>query len=193
MAHYTSEYPLGKHYVYTLAYPDGKVFYVGKGSGNRIDDHEREAKRGIQSYKCNVIRKIWGNGEQIVKTILSPFPTHEDAFMYEIALIFFLPDLTNKTAGGDGMTDPTDDVRQKISKAHKGRKKPPISEEHRRNLSKAQQGKIYDEEIRLKLSEMHKGKPTWNKGRKFSKEYKRKLSESHRGKPWSEKRRAAQK
>ena len=35
---------MGQFYVYTLAYPDGKVFYVGKGSGYRIDQHEMEAR-----------------------------------------------------------------------------------------------------------------------------------------------------
>lgn len=42
---------MSSFYVYTLAYPDSKVFYVGKGTGKRIDDHEREARKGVQSYK----------------------------------------------------------------------------------------------------------------------------------------------
>jgi len=33
------------HYVYTLAYPDRKIFYVGKGQRNRIDEHEQEAMK----------------------------------------------------------------------------------------------------------------------------------------------------
>src|SRR5260221_13283387 len=58
-------------YVYTLAYPEsmgGAVFYVGKGSGYRINDHEKEARRGVTSLKCDIIRSLWEEGEDIVKT-----------------------------------------------------------------------------------------------------------------------------
>lgn len=47
-----------RHYVYIYAYPDGRVFYVGKGKGNRILDHEAEARKGINSRKCDIIRSI---------------------------------------------------------------------------------------------------------------------------------------
>jgi len=43
-----------------------------------------------------------------------------------------------------------EEQKKKISKALKGRKKPPFSEEHKKNLS-----------------EVHKGKPSWNKGKKL--------------------------
>jgi len=35
------------YYVYTYAFPDGRVFYVGKGCNARIDDHEREARHAV--------------------------------------------------------------------------------------------------------------------------------------------------
>lgn len=35
----------------------------------------------------------------------------------------------------------------------------------------------------MKLSKAHKGKPTWNKGKKLSEKTRKKLSESHKGKP----------
>jgi len=43
-------------------------------------------------------------------------------------------------------------------------------------------GALTDEHKR-KLSEAHKGKPTWNKGKRLSDEQKRKLSDAHKGKP----------
>lgn len=54
-------------YTYRLRRPSGEVFYIGKGTGNRIDMHEREARRGVQSRKCDIIREIWASGEQIIK------------------------------------------------------------------------------------------------------------------------------
>lgn len=55
------------YYVYLLTYPSGRVFYVGKGRGYRVLDHEREARKGVQSIKCNIIRSIWDNGGQVLK------------------------------------------------------------------------------------------------------------------------------
>jgi hypothetical protein len=91
-------------YVYTLAYPDGTVFYVGKGRGNRIDQHEREAKRGIQSYKCNVIRQIERDGSAIVKTKVCEHLSEDAAYQMEIDLIrmYGREHLTNLTDGGEG-------------------------------------------------------------------------------------------
>ena len=46
------------YYVYTLARPDGSVFYVGKGSGKRIHHHERLTRSDPNKEKCEVIRQI---------------------------------------------------------------------------------------------------------------------------------------
>lgn len=91
-------------YVYTLAYPDGTVFYVGKGTKNRLNAHEREARNGKQSYKCHVIRKIWANGGEVVKTKVRENLTEADAYAYEIELIssYERRHLTNMTNGGEG-------------------------------------------------------------------------------------------
>lgn len=77
-------------YVYTLAYPEsmgGAIFYVGKGKGDRIDEHEKEARKGIQSKKCDVIRGIWAIGEEVVKTKVAYFKDEGDAYLYEWGLI----------------------------------------------------------------------------------------------------------
>jgi hypothetical protein len=91
-------------YVYTLAYPDGTVFYVGKGSGYRIDMHEYEAKQGKKSYKCNVIRQIWRDGGQVVKTKVQENMEEQAAFSLEIDLIrmYGREHLTNVKSGGEG-------------------------------------------------------------------------------------------
>jgi hypothetical protein len=185
-----------EHYVYTLSYPEsmgGRVFYVGKGKRYRMHHHEWEAKQSDDSrhirnpYKNNVIRKIWANGEQVVKKILAYFETHEEACMYEIALIFFMDGLTNLTDGGDGMLGHrhTEEHRRKIGDGNRGKVRMPPSEETRKKLSEAHKGKSYfvhTEEMRRKMSEAKKGKP----GRKISEEEKRNLSIFHTGKIMTE-------
>ena len=93
-----------RFYVYTLARPDGTVFYVGKGTGYRIDDHERDARRGEQSHKCRVIRKIWSEGGTIQKEKVAFFDTEEEAYCLEMQLIASIgrDTLTNYSNGGEG-------------------------------------------------------------------------------------------
>jgi hypothetical protein len=93
-----------KFYTYLLMRPDGTVFYVGKGKGYRIDDHERDARNGIESHKCRVIRKIWEQGGQVIKERVAFFDEEEDAYALEILLIAFFgrENLTNSTDGGEG-------------------------------------------------------------------------------------------
>ncbi len=57
-------------YVYTYAYPDGRVFYVGKGSHARIEEHEREAQTNCECEKCCTIRQIWQGGQPVRKRIV---------------------------------------------------------------------------------------------------------------------------
>src|SRR5882762_2402141 len=186
--------PQGKHYVYALAYPDsmgGRIFYIGKGSGRRIKWHEVEARSGKDEnpYKCNVIRKILSEGKEVVKTILAYFASEKDAFEYEIALIFFMDGLTNLNNGGEGQSNPSEEIRRKMSESHKKlvvskktREKRRVmmlgnniskgvvkTEETRQKLSKAHKGRIVSEKTRAKLSEV-------NKGKRLGEETKRKIS-----------------
>src|SRR5260221_10496057 len=66
-----------RYYVYALAYPQdyydkgndlsGIVFYIGKGTDNRIDSHEIEAgdkSRICYFKKWKGIPRIWGGGKE---------------------------------------------------------------------------------------------------------------------------------
>lgn len=84
------------YYVYTLSDPrTGTVFYVGKGKGGRIDQHEREALRGVRSPKCDRIREIQAAGLQIIKAKVARFASERAAYAHESQLINSLPGLTN--------------------------------------------------------------------------------------------------
>src|SRR5260370_4130651 len=84
-------------YVYTYAYPDGIVFYVGKGKDGRIFDHEQEAEGGCPCRKCRTIREIWLSGKPIKKRIEYETLSEQDALVYEWNLInlYDSPLLTN--------------------------------------------------------------------------------------------------
>lgn len=75
------------YYVYTLSWPSGEVFYVGKGTRARLLDHESEASRGVQSRKCDVIREIWASGNEVRRAIVYSTPIECDALIYEWALV----------------------------------------------------------------------------------------------------------
>lgn len=87
--------PSNEYYVYTLAYPDGRVFYVGKGTKNRIGMHESEARqrRGTikrptcYCQKCMIIRSIWRKNKEVLRSIVLKTSDEALAFDYERALI----------------------------------------------------------------------------------------------------------
>lgn len=96
-------------YVYTLAHPDGTIFYVGKGQypssskKDRIDDHEREARmahhfKKVNQRKIDVIKEIWASGHEVVKNRVAVFDDERDAYAYEWALI-------NMTCYSDQLTN----------------------------------------------------------------------------------------
>jgi hypothetical protein len=77
----------GKYYVYTLAYPDEQIFYVGKGQGKRVHHHEAEARTGCSCNKCQTIRQVWKNGEQVLKSIVFETCKEQEALEQEEQLI----------------------------------------------------------------------------------------------------------
>jgi hypothetical protein len=95
------------YYVYTLAYPakmGGKVFYVGKGSKSRVKNHMAEARKGVQSVKCDIIRQIWARDGQVVERKVAWFDTEKEAYEHEKSLIISLgiENLANLATGQGG-------------------------------------------------------------------------------------------
>lgn len=96
-----------KYYVYTLARPDGSVFYVGKGKRYRIRQHEQEALRGHKCAKCEEIRAIWRQGGTVQRTIIFESDDEQVVLEREVMLIslYGRGNLLNRTSGGDGGRD----------------------------------------------------------------------------------------
>ncbi|MEL7691907.1 GIY-YIG nuclease family protein [Citromicrobium bathyomarinum] len=105
-----------QHYVYVLRRPDGRPFYVGKGIGQRVFQHENEARhpnnRLSNAHKLNVIRSIWRSGN--APTYEIDFVTDDPAAAYarETDLITHFGrlheggPLTNRAAGGGSTAGP---------------------------------------------------------------------------------------
>lgn len=152
-------------YVYTLARPDGTVFYVGKGQGKRIHKHEIEARAGVRSHKCNTIRQIWVQGGQVQKQIVFTTEDELTALAYEKTLIdqYGLDNLTNLTEGGRGVIGYQfpPEVRAKISATNKGRKPTPLANQH---VSEALQGHPVSPETRAKIGAKARARATTPEG-----------------------------
>lgn len=104
-------------YVYVLARPSGKPFYVGKGKDARVFYHEQEARSGHKCHKCNVIRKIWRNGGEVQRYTVFTTDDEQEAFKYEKELIalYGRSNLCNQTDGGEGSSNYPEEARAKKS------------------------------------------------------------------------------
>jgi hypothetical protein len=93
-------------YIYVLCKPNDTPFYVGKGSGGRIYDHDAEARKGHHCHKCNTIRKIWKHGGQVRRYFVFTTDDEQEAYQHEKELIasYGRKNLTNSTDGGEGQT-----------------------------------------------------------------------------------------
>lgn len=95
-----------RYYVYRLVDPRTlETFYVGKGSEDRVFQHEKNAKKLISknedelSLKVQLIADIISSGKQVISIIHRRGLTKKEAFEVESALIDAYPGLTNLQKG----------------------------------------------------------------------------------------------
>jgi hypothetical protein len=104
------------HYVYIWRRPDGRPFYIGKGVGERVFQHENEARhpngRRSNAHKLNVIRAVWRAGESPTYEIDLVTAEPAEAYARETALITDFKrlheggPLTNRAPGGGSTAGP---------------------------------------------------------------------------------------
>ena len=97
--------------VYALLRPDGRPFYIGKGSRRRRADHLREARNGGGSLKCKIIRRIISDRQDVGYLVVRDCASADEAFALECDLIskygrldLGTGILANHTNGGDGVS-----------------------------------------------------------------------------------------
>lgn len=101
--------PLLKYFVYELQDPkDNSVFYVGKGTARRAEEHEREALKtevgeSKKTDKITEIKSRVDDGENKVRiVIIGRYDSEEKAYAVESTLIkwvYGFDNLTNKVRG----------------------------------------------------------------------------------------------
>lgn len=89
------------YYVYCLIDPrDGEMFYIGKGTGNRVFMHVQDSLTTTRSTdKLDRIRDIHDAGYEVTHVIHRHGMSEEAAFEVEAALIDLHPELTNAVRG----------------------------------------------------------------------------------------------
>jgi len=147
----------------------GKIFYIGKGQGDRA----------YFSYNRNQYWNRIAKKHGYIVQILSRFDNEEDAFDHEKFLILCFKGmgfkLANLTDGGEGVSNPSPEVRAKISAALAGKK---FGEDRIKKMRECRLG--------IKLSESAKEKISQSlKGRSFNDEHKEKLALGRLGKKHS--------
>ena len=153
-----------RFYVYAYLRADGTPYYIGKGTGTRIDDRHT-VKMPLPERRVMLFVGL----------------TDEEAINREIALIALLGRkdkgtgiLRNLTDGGEGTSGRvhSEETRAKMSAASKGQKQSPehvakrvaarkgetVSTETRAKISAAQVGRKLPDSTRAKMSNSHRGK-----------------------------------
>lgn len=104
------------YFVYTLAWPNGDVFYVGKGKGNRAEAHLKEAsRRDCYCNKCRAIHRIWDKRQQVQISYVFETDDPKIALSKEtelIKLLGYTGTLTNKNHVP--YTPPDRPIRQQV-------------------------------------------------------------------------------
>lgn len=139
---------------YTYAHfkkDDSTIFYIGKGKKGR-----EAVRQGRNKHWVNTVNKHGLNVEK-----LAGWNTEQEAFNHEKFLIWCFKDmgykLVNMTDGGEGVSNPSNETRQKMSASQLKRNRK-LTEEHKAAVSLANKGRPLSLEHRKKISEAHKGK-----------------------------------
>lgn len=208
--------PIGIVGIYKITSPSNKI-YIGQSI--HLENRERDYKCLFCKSQRKIYHSILKYGWQAHKFEIIEKCEIELLNDLEIYFIVFFdtfntPHGLNLTTGGNEKHFISEETRQKMSDANKGKigywKGKTMSEDHKRKLADGSRGRIKSPETikklseslrnsekynatmkseahRKKMSEIMKGRPSTRKGIPLSEEHKKKLSESKKGTQTKEK------
>ena len=149
-----------KHYVYELINPaDNNVFYVGKGSGNRMYVHEYRAKRNHPEINENIklrnkIKSILNRGDNIIYQQTFFSDSAEETYKRESRRIMELglENLCNRFI----FPPSSEEIYKIISMRLRGHK---TSEETKEKIRQSLMGHSVSKKTREKIGNHFRGKP----------------------------------
>jgi hypothetical protein len=141
-----------KFYTYAHFKKDNStIFYIGKGKKGR-----EVVRQGRNKHWINTVNK---HGLSVER--LAIWKTEKEAFEHEKFLIWCFKDmgynLVNMTDGGEGLSNPSNETREKMSVSQFARNRK-LTEEHKTALSIAHKGKPLSVEHRKKIALANSGK-----------------------------------
>lgn len=189
-------------YVYTYSYPDGTPYYVGKGTGPRIREHYRNARKDekAKTFVVKVTKGILASGQEpIIRKIVDSV---DDEFSLFVEQEFIRKHgrrdigtgiLANCTDGGDGVFGVAPETKERMlsnlqnGAAYRFKKGQsphnigkPASQEAIEKMRRTKVGKKASEETRQKMREWQQANNK-RRGVPHSEDAKRRISESKRG------------
>jgi len=142
--------------IYKITNIANDKFYIGQTISpleKRWCAHVKDAKAGKPWLMCAAIRKY--GKENFSKEILAYADDKESLNKLEIQFIKELEPHYNMCKGGGGLGSPTAEVRLKIAKSHRGRKR---TEDQSKAQSIRQLGRKLSEETKLKIRNSQLGR-----------------------------------
>ena len=91
------------------------IGYTAKAISTRLSEHLKEARAGHASHKCNWIRSLLHAGIKPVSESLELVTAGNWQERERFWIALYKDSLTNATAGGEGLVNPSQDVRDRIS------------------------------------------------------------------------------
>jgi group I intron endonuclease len=165
-------------YIYMLTSPSGKS-YIGqtfRPIEKRLEEHQKERSNCVAIYRA--IRKHgWGNFDKVWYEC-----PDEDLNKHEELMVDVLGTLSpggyNLREGGGNNGKPSEESKQRMSKAHFGKTH---TEKTKQKMGDYRLGKTLSDGHKQNISEAKQGEKHHMFGKPHTKESKQKMSESHRG------------
>lgn len=127
--------------IYALVESDtGQIRYVGKTNQPLKDRLARHLTSDRGTHRCNWIKSVLARSAEVQAIILEELPPDVDWQAAERRWIAMYREagarLVNSTDGGEGLHNPTDELRAKLRLGRLGKKMPPeVVERHRKMMT----------------------------------------------------------